>query len=298
MDSWLHFSPFNAFLHGRQTTFHRPVVMGILNATPDSFYDGGRYTSPEAVLSHARQLLAAGADIIDLGVVSSRPGAQLLRPQEEADRLAPLVRLLRKELPDHTILSVDTCYSLPAAKAVEAGADIINDISGGQFDPEMFATVADLSVPYILMHTRGLPSVMQQAHNTQYDDIIEDLLAYFSPKIDELYRLGVNDIWLDPGFGFAKTVDQNYELLLRLGELVNHFPDNPILTALSNKSMITKRLKNDLDTSYTTPPDTTPLPDSELGTLTLNTLALRAGTRLLRVHSPHLAKVAIDLLYQ
>ena len=149
MDSWLNFSPFSTTLRGRSVTFRRPVIMGILNATPDSFYDGGRYTTPSAVLAHARQLLAQGADIIDLGVVSSRPGAQLLDPHEEASRLVPLVRLLRQELPSHAILSVDTCYSLPAAKAVEAGADIINDISGGQFDPDMFATVAHLKVPYI-----------------------------------------------------------------------------------------------------------------------------------------------------
>ncbi len=304
MDSRFLFSPFSATLPGRKVTFRRPAVIGILNATPDSFYDGGRYTTQEAVLAHARQLLADGADIIDLGVVSSRPGAQLPAPQDEADRLAPLVRLLRQELPAGTILSVDTCYSLPAAKAVEAGADIVNDISGGQFDPAMFATVADLKVPYILMHTRGLPSVMQQTANTQYGDIVADLTAYFSQKLDELYRLGVNDIWLDPGFGFAKTVDQNYELLLRLDELIGHFPDNPMLTALSNKSMITKRLgeANDnlnvnVNLNANDNLNAKALPDSEFGTLALNTLALRAGTRLLRVHTPRLTRVALDLLY-
>ena len=295
MDSWLNFSPFSTTLRGRSVTFRRPVIMGILNATPDSFYDGGRYTTPSAVLAHARQLLAEGADIIDLGVVSSRPGAQLLDPQEEASRLVPLVRLLRQQLPSHAILSVETCYSLPAAKAVEAGADIINDISGGQFDPDMFATVAHLKVPYILMHTRGLPSVMQQADNTQYDDIITHLIAYFSQKLDQLYRLGVNDVWLDPGFGFAKTLDQNYQLLFRLDQLIRHFPHNPMLTALSNKSMITKRLSAvhpPMAASFPT------VPDSEIGTLALNVLALRAGTRLLRVHTPSLTRLAIDLLYQ
>ena len=233
MDSWLNFSPFSTTLRGRSVTFRRPVIMGILNATPDSFYDGGRYTTPSAVLAHARQLLAEGADIIDLGVVSSRPGAQLLDPQEEASRLVPLVRLLRQQLPSHAILSVDTCYSLPAAKAVEAGADIINDISGGQFDPDMFATVAHLKVPYILMHTRGLPSVMQQADNTQYDDIITHLIAYFSQKLDQLYRLGVNDVWLDPGFGFAKTMEQNWELLEHVDTL-RHF-GRPILIGVADK---------------------------------------------------------------
>jgi dihydropteroate synthase len=145
------------------------------------------------------------------------------------------------------------------------------------------------------MHTRGLPSVMQQAANTQYDDIITHLIAYFSQKLDHLYRLGVNDVWLDPGFGFAKTLDQNYELLFRLGELVRHFPDNPVLTALSNKSMITKRLSTvhpPMAASFPT------VPDSEIGTLALGVLALRAGTRLLRVHTPSLTRLAIDLLYQ
>lgn len=267
--------------------------MGILNVTPDSFYDGGRHNTPETALSHARQLLADGADIIDLGVVSSRPGAQLLAPQEEADRLAPLVRLLRKELPSDTIISVDTCYSLPAAKAIEAGADIINDISGGQFDPQMFHTVASLNVPYILMHTRGLPNTMQQPDNTMYGDIVEDLSQYFRLKLEQLHALGVDDIWLDPGFGFAKTTDQNHELLLRLDQLIGNFPSYPMLTALSNKSMITRRLPKQNDNV-----PATGLPDSELGTLVLDTIALRAGTRLLRVHNPHLAKVSIDLLFE
>ena len=289
MDSQLYFSPFSATFRGRRITFQRPVIMGILNATPDSFYDGGRYVAPAAVLAHAQQLLADGADIIDLGVVSSRPGAQLLDPQEEALRLVPLVRLLRQELPPGTLLSVDTCYSLPAAKAIEAGADMVNDISGGQFDSQMFPTVASLRVPYILMHTRGLPNVMQQASNTHYDDIVDDITCYFQTKLQQLHSLGLSDIWLDPGFGFAKTTDQNYQLLLRLGELIDRFPANPMLTALSNKSMITRRLMDNQDVSG--------LPASEFGTLALNTLALKAGTRLLRVHTPRLAKILLDLLY-
>lgn len=294
MNHWMPFQPFSATLHGRRTSFQRPVVMGILNATADSFYDGGQHLTPQAALAHARQLLADGADIIDLGVVSSRPGAQLLTPQEEADRLVPLVRLLRQQLPGEVLISVDTCFSLPAAKAVEAGADIVNDISGGQFDAEMFATVASLKVPYILMHTRGLPAVMQLGHNTHYNNLIASLADYFSQKLGELHRLGVGDIWLDPGFGFAKTTDQNYELLFRLGELTALFPDNPMLTALSNKSMITKRLK----LSESTPgASRLPLPDSEFGTLALNTLALQAGTRLLRVHNPRIARIAIDILF-
>jgi dihydropteroate synthase len=293
MDSRLHFSPFSATLHGKRVNFQRPVIMGILNATPDSFYDGGRYTSPDTILAHARQLLADGADIIDLGVVSSRPGAQLLEPEEEAERLVPLVRLLRQELPCETIISVDTCYSLPATKAAEAGADIINDISGGQFDPQMFSSVASLRLPYILMHTRGLPNVMQESYNTQYNNILDALSNYFQSKLEKLDNLGVQDVWLDPGFGFAKTTDQNYHLLLHLDQLIARFPFYPMLTALSNKSMITSRLAS----SQGTPDQYFPLPDSEFGTLVLNTLALRAGTRLLRVHTPRLAKVAINLLF-
>lgn len=274
------FSPFTAHLPGRDVTFNRPVIMGILNSTPDSFFDGGKYVTPDAVLQRARQLLADGADIIDLGVVSSRPGAELLAPEEEAARLAPLVSMLRAHLPE-AIISVDTCFSLPAAKAVEAGADIINDISGGQFDNDMFPTVARLGVPYILMHTCGTPNEMQQ--HTQYADIVEDLKSYFSDKIAALQQLGVRDIWIDPGFGFAKTVEQNHQLLHRLDELVAAFPQFPLLTALSNKSMITKIIGK----------ETT---DSELGTLALNSVALEKGSSLLRVHSPHPSRLAIELL--
>ena len=152
----------------------------------------------------------------DVGAVSSRPGAQLLEPDEEASRLAPIVALLRSQLPPDTLISVDTCYSLPAAKAVEAGADIINDISGGQFDPQMFPTVASLQVPYILMHTRGTPATMQLPENTRYNDIVSDLAAYFDSKLSELDRLGVREVCIDPGFGFAKTVEQNHQLLHQL----------------------------------------------------------------------------------
>lgn len=284
------FSPFSVRLPGREVRFDRPAIMGILNATPDSFYDGGRYTTHETVLNQARLLLDQGANIIDLGVVSSRPGAQLLEPEAEATKLTPLVKMLRNELPKETIISVDSCYSLPAAKAVEAGADIINDISGGQFDPQMLSTAASLKVPYILMHTKGLPSVMQQAQNTSYGDIVADLTRYFNEKLEELYRLGARDVWIDPGFGFAKTLEQNHELLHRLHELIANFPNNPLLTALSNKSMITKKLADKM------PANTTDLPDSEIGTVVFNTIALKAGSSLLRVHNPRFAQIAIELL--
>ncbi len=275
----MNFTPFSITVHGKLVTFDRPAVMGILNITPDSFYDGGRHTTPDAFLAHARQLLADGADIIDIGASSSRPGAQLIPPDDEARRLVEAVTLIRKEHPD-AILSVDTCYSLPASKAIEAGADIINDISGGMFDDQMFTTVAALQVPYILMHNRALPSEMQQ--HTGYDDIVDDLTKYFSSKLDTLYRLGVKDIWIDPGFGFAKSVEENYELLHRLDELTSLFRE-PLLTALSRKSMIYKPLGI--------------TPDEALdGTIALDAVALEKGSRLLRVHDPKPALQSIRLL--
>ena len=277
----MNFNPFTVTVRGRLVTFSRPAVMGILNITPDSFYDGSRHSTPEAMLSHAHWLLDEGADIIDIGAASSRPGAQLLPPDIEAEKLANAVTLLRSTLPD-AILSIDTCYSLPARRAIEAGADIINDISGGQFDDKMFSTVADLQVPYILMHNRALPSEMQQ--HTGYTDVIDDLTKYFSSHLDTLYRLGVKDVWLDPGFGFAKTVEENHELLHRLDELTSLFPQ-PLLAALSRKSMIYKPLGIS--------------PDEALpGTIALDTVALLKGSRILRVHDPKPALQTIELLNQ
>ncbi|MBR1550510.1 MAG: dihydropteroate synthase [Bacteroidales bacterium] len=274
------FLPFSITVRGRLVDFQRPAVMGILNITPDSFYDGGRYREADAMLAHARWLLAEGADIIDVGAASARPGAELPPPEVEAERLGAAVRLIRSELPE-AIISVDTCYSLPARTAVEAGADIVNDISGGQFDEQMFPSVAALQVPYILMHNRALPSEMQQ--HTGYDDIVADLTRYFSERLDKLYRLGVKDVWLDPGFGFAKSLEENYELLHRLDELTSVFRE-PLLTALSRKSMIYKRLNTTPDQALT-------------GTVALDAIALEKGSRLLRVHDPRPAAETIRLLY-
>ncbi len=273
------FIPFSITVHGQLVEYKRPAVMGILNVTEDSFYDGGRHSDPASMLGHARWLLAEGADIIDIGAVSTRPGATLLPPDEEARRLSSAVTLLRREMPD-AVLSVDTCYALPARAAVEAGADIVNDISGGQFDPEMFRTVADLQVPYVMMHTRGTPDNMQQ--QTDYDDIVDELTRYFSSRIDTLYRLGIKDLWLDPGFGFAKTVAQNHELLDRLDELTDLFRE-PMLVGMSRKSMIYKPLGI--------------TPDEALnGTVALDALALERGARILRVHDPRPALETIKLL--
>ena len=286
----LSFSPVALTCRGRKQLFHRPLVMGILNATDDSFYDGGKYNTPDALLAQARHLLDQGADLLDLGVMSSRPGAAMPTPQEETDRLVPLVSLLRRELPD-AILSVDTCRSLAATRAVEAGADIVNDISGGQLDPDMIPTVASLHVPYILMHMRGTPATMQLPENTRYNDIIDDLSRYFDEKLNTLQRLGAAEVWLDPGLGFAKTTEQNHQLLHRLPELVARFPEHPMLVALSNKSMITKQLPP------FPPPSTLGLPDSEFGTVALNTVALLGGASALRVHTPRPTRIAISLLF-
>ena len=219
-------SPFTLRCKRGETTFTCPAVMGILNATPDSFYDGGRYNTPELLLQQARHLLATGADILDLGVMSSRPGAAMLSPADEAAKLAPLVALLRAALPE-AVISVDTCQSLPAARAVEAGADIVNDISGGQLDPDMLATVASLHVPYILMHMRGTPATMQLPENTRYNDIVDDLSRYFDQRLDTLHRLGASQIILDPGLGFAKTVEQNLRLLGELEKPLQQIHDHP-----------------------------------------------------------------------
>lgn len=274
------FTPFSITVQGRIVEYRRPAVMGILNVTADSFYDGGRHAEPDALLDHARWLIAEGADIIDVGVVSTRPGATLLPPDEEARRLAAAVGLLRAELPE-AVLSVDTCYSRPARAAVEAGADIVNDISGGQFDADMYHAISQLQVPYIMMHTRGTPDNMQQ--QTDYDDIIDELTRYFSSRIDILYRHGIKDLWLDPGFGFAKTVGQNHELLLRLDELTTLFRE-PLLVGMSRKSMIYKPLET--------------TPDGALnGTIALDTLALERGARILRVHDPRPAMETIKLMF-
>lgn len=274
-----YFSAFTITCNNRLIEFSRPCVMGILNATTDSFYDGGRHNDDEALVGHARWLLDEGADIIDVGVVSSRPGAQLLPPDEEARRLSHVVQLLRQHLPEGTLLSVDTCYAAPAEAAVAAGADIINDISGGQFDDAMFATVARLRVPYVLSHTRGLPSEMQNL--THYDDLLREVQYYFSKHLDKLYDMGVADVILDPGFGFAKTLGQNYELLNHLDDICTTFRQ-PLLAGLSRKSMIYKALNC--------------TPDEALyGTTVLNTIALQRGARLLRVHDPRPARQAIEL---
>ena len=271
------FSAFYYSTRKKLVACDRPLVMGILNVTDNSFYDGGRHNSPDKALSHAGSLLADGADIIDIGASS---GIRLPSPAEEMERLLPTVALVRQSYPD-AIISVDTCFSQTARAAVDHGADIINDISGGQWDTRMFETVAELQVPYILMHTTGQPDIMQ--HHCDYTDIVQDLCLYFSERLERLYSMGVKDVWIDPGFGFGKTVEQNFELLDRLGELTSVFRE-PILVGLSRKSMIYKTLGT--------------TPDGALaGTIALDTKALLLGASILRVHDPKPAADTVKLLF-
>lgn len=268
-------------LKGRIMTFDRPVIMGILNVTPDSFFDGGQNNkNVEQILLKTQELLNAGADIIDIGAYSSRPGATLITSQEELDRALPAVHAIANTFPD-AILSIDTFRADVAATCVHAGVHMINDVSGGTIDPEMFPTVAKLQVPYILMHMRGIPENMQQL--TAYQDIVTDVATYFGEKIATLRKLGVKDIILDPGYGFAKTIEQNYELLYRVDEL--HYYGLPILGGISRKSMIYKKL------------GLTPQ-EALNGTTVLNTLLLSKGVQLLRVHDVKEAKQIVDLLFQ
>ena len=272
------YKSFSITVRGRLVEFVRPVVMGILNVTDDSFYDGGRYREPEAMLAQARKMLDEGADIIDVGASSSRPGATLLPPDIEAQRLVEAVRLLRAEWPE-AIISVDTCYPLPARAAIEAGADIINDIGGGDTDPQMFATVAELQVPYILMHGA-------KAHLAGVTDIdgdpVDALVKFFSSRLDTLYRLGVKDVWIDPGFGFGKTLEQNHQLLRRLDELTTLFRE-PLLAALSRKRMVYQPLGITAQEALD-------------GTIALDAIALDRGARIVRVHDVKPAVETIKLL--
>lgn len=265
-------------LKGQIMTFDRPIIMGILNVTPDSFFDGGQNNTIEQILIQTRKLLEEGADIIDIGAYSSRPGAALISSQEELDRALPAIAAIVSTFPD-AILSIDTFRADVAEACIHAGVHLINDVSGGTIDPLMFETVAKLQVPYILMHMRGIPENMQQL--TAYQDIVTDVATYFGQKIAALRKLGVKDIILDPGYGFAKTIEQNYELLHRVDEL--HYFGLPLLGGISRKSMIYKKL------------GITPQ-EALNGTTALHTLLLSKGVQLLRVHDIKEAKQIVDLL--
>lgn len=243
-----------------------PRVMGILNLTPDSFFDGGKYNSEKDAILQTEKMLEEGATFIDVGAYSSRPGAKNISKEEELQRILPIIKKLIKEFPE-ILISVDTFRSEVARPCIENGACMINDISGGNLDQKMYKTVAELQVPYILMHMPGTPQNMQKM--TKYDDVTRDLIYYFSKKVSQLRDLGVNDIILDVGFGFGKTLDQNYELLsnLDLFKTLNL----PVLTGVSRKSMLYKLLNIS--------------PEKALNATTVaNTIALMKGTNILRVH--------------
>jgi dihydropteroate synthase len=256
-----------------------PKVMGIINVTPDSFYEKSRFTEKEEIIRAASQMIEDGADFLDVGGYSSRPGAESITPEEERGRLINAVKLINRELPD-AIISIDTFRSEIAVEAVlECGADIVNDISGGEADGKMFHVVEKLRVPYIMMHMQGTPGTMQE--NPVYDDVVADILRWFGERIVRLQAMGVNDIIIDPGFGFGKTLSQNFELLRHLGDL--SIAGLPVLAGISRKSMIWKTLEI--------------TPEEALnGTSVLNTVALLNGADILRVHDVKEAVQAVKLV--
>lgn len=256
-----------------------PQVMGILNVTPDSFYAGSRCDTPDAIEARVGQMLDEGVDMIDIGAYSTRPGAAVVTPDEEKARLTRAMEVIHR-MASHKVTSVDTFRADVAQYAVEQlGIDIINDVSGGTLDNEMFATVARLQVPYILMHMRGTPATMQQL--TDYDDVVNDVIADLRTKLDTLRGMGVRDVVIDPGFGFAKTVQQNYEMMARLEEF--HQLNAPLLVGISRKSMIYKALGCTADEALN-------------GTTVLNTVSLLAGAHILRVHDVRAAVQARTLV--
>lgn len=272
------FTPFSLNIGGRLVDYTRPAVMGIVNVTPDSFYAGSRTTDAEAVGRRVTAMLGEGVDIIDVGAYSSRPGAADVSPEEEYERLARGLEVVRRGAPE-AVVSVDTFRASVARKAVsDFGPLIINDISGGALDDDMFETVAELGVPYIMMHMRGTPADMQQ--HCDYDSLASDILAELGERLGRLTLMGVSDIIVDPGFGFSKTLAQNYELLASL-PLFALF-HRPLLVGLSRKSMATRLLG--IDTA-----------DALNATTVLNTLALDRGASILRVHDVAAARQAVDI---
>ncbi|MFD2513100.1 dihydropteroate synthase [Pontibacter locisalis] len=265
------------YCRGKILSLDLPRVMGILNVTPDSFFADSRLQSLDEVLKRAATMLADGADILDIGGYSSRPGAADISVQEELDRVVPAIEAIHAAYPN-AIISIDTFRAQVAEAAVAAGAAIINDISGGNLDQNMHDTVAKLQVPYILMHMRGTPQTM--ATLAKYEDVVTEVLDELQLKVYSLRQLGIKDIILDPGFGFAKTIDHNFELLKRMDEL--RILGLPLLAGLSRKSMVYKSLGINQADALT-------------GTIAVNTIALTKGADILRVHDVKEAKQTIQL---
>lgn len=266
-------------LDGKILDLSRPVVMGILNVTPDSFFDGGKYKTEKKVLKRAEDILEQGGSVIDIGALSTQPGSEGISTKDEIDRLLPAVKAVRKTFPE-AFVSIDTYRSWVAHKVIEdCGPCMVNDVSGGNFDPAMFDTVGKLGVPYVLMHMQGTPQKMQE--NPVYEDIIRDISLFFTDCVKKLYKAGVKDVIIDPGFGFGKTLEHNYELLNRLDSFKVF--QLPVLVGVSRKSMIHKLLKNN--------------PEEALnGTSVANTLALLGGADILRVHDVKEAAEAIRVV--
>ena len=265
---------------GNLINFSSPRVMGILNITPDSFFDGGKYINETTLLTQSEKMLVDGATFIDLGAYSSRPGATHISEATELQRIIPAIELLIKEFPE-IIISADTFRSAVAQKSIEAGAALINDISGGKMDANMFETVSKLQVPYIIMHMLGTPQTMQE--NPQYQNITTELISFFAEQLFKLRQLHVNDIIVDVGFGFGKTVAHNYELLKNLALFKNL--EVPLLAGISRKSMLCKPLKIS--------------PKEALNaTTSANTIALLNGASILRVHDVKEAMETIKIVTQ
>ena len=265
---------------GKLIDFSTPRVMGILNITPDSFFDGGKYKNETEILQQVDKMLLEGATFIDVGAYSSRPGATHITEKEELLRIVPIIKLLVDKFPN-IIISVDTFRSKVAEKSIEAGAAIINDISGGKMDMNMFSTVAKLQVPYIIMHMLGTPQNMQL--DPRYTNVTKEVISFFAAQIFKLHQLKVNDILIDVGFGFGKTTAHNYELLKHLALFKNL--DAPILAGISRKSMLYKPLKITPKTALN-------------ATTSANTIALLNGANILRVHDVKEAMEAIKIVTQ
>ncbi len=262
---------------GRLLDISKPQVMGILNVTSDSFYDGGRYTTEDQIISQTKKMLEDGAAFIDVGAYSSRPGATDIPVPEELERSTSAIKLIKREFPS-AVISVDTFRTPVARAAIDAGAAIINDISAGELDPTLPEAVAAMNVPYIAMHMRGTPGTMTTLN--QYDNIIKDIIDYFHLKLNRFRQLGIKDIIIDPGFGFSKNIEQNFTLLNGLDYF--RILGRPVLAGLSRKSLIWKTLSQGPQ-------------DALNGTTTLNTIALMNGATILRVHDVKEAVEAVKL---
>ena len=265
-------------VHGKIIDLSIPKVMGILNVTPDSFFDGNRYVSPSSILKQVEKMVTEGADFIDVGGYSSRPGASEISMEEELSRVLPVIELIHTNFPQ-SIISIDTFRSQVAFQAVKLGAGIVNDISAGEIDNKMIETVAAMKVPYLAMHMRGTPQTMSGL--TQYENLLNEVTTYFYEKIKHFQDMGIKDVMIDPGFGFAKTVDQNFELLNQLESL--RMIAKPIVVGLSRKAMIWRTLKTSADYALN-------------GTTALHAIALLKGACILRVHDVKEAVETIKLI--